>query len=124
MFEPTLQICDQMSTHDLTRPQLHILLALADQDRHGYGIMLEVGHRSGGIYRLWPATLYGALKRMVAKGLVEYADTPSADDDDPRRQYYSLTDTGRAELSREVGRMQNLVRVARAKRVKPAAQEA
>ena len=59
---------------------MYILLALADQERHGYGIMREVEERTGGKVTIWPATLYGAIKRMLAAGLIEAATAPERPD--------------------------------------------
>ncbi len=95
----------------------HVLLSLADQDQHGYGIMQEVLERTGGKVRLWPATLYGTLKRLLEAELIEESDVrPAADVDDARRRYYRLTRLGRRVLAAESQRLEELVRVIRAKR--------
>lgn len=95
----------------------HVLLSLADQEQHGYGIMQEVLERTGGKVRLWPATLYGTLKRLLDAGLIdESAAPPSSEPDDPRRRYYRLTRLGRRVLSAETGRLEDLVRLIHAKR--------
>ena len=95
----------------------HILLSLADQDQHGYGIMQEVLARTGGKVRLWPATLYGALQRLIEADLIEESRyRPAPDRDDPRRRYYRLTTFGRCVLAAESRRLQDLVRVIRSKR--------
>lgn len=99
----------------LSVPGFHILLALADGDRHGYGIMTEVKQRSEGRFRLWPATLYGAIKRMVAEGLIEPGPAPEGED--ARRNYYRLTDLGKETLGAETRRMDDLVQLARSKNV-------
>lgn len=105
----------------LTRPVFHILLALADAPKHGYAIMQEVGERTGSRYRLWPATLYTAIKRMLADGLIEESRAPSAAaGEDPRRRFYRLTRRGRGELAKEASRLEALVDVAREKKVLPA----
>jgi DNA-binding PadR family transcriptional regulator len=103
----------------LNRSEFHILLALADADRHGYGIMQEVARRSQGMVRLGPGTLYGAIKRLLAAGLVEESDKrPAAEKDDERRRcYYHLTGTGRQAAAAEAERMAELVRVAESKRL-------
>src|SRR5258708_34006140 len=76
----------------------HVLLSLADQEQHGYGIMLEVLDRTGGKVRLWPATLYGTLKRLIDENLIEESDErPPLDD--ARRRYYRLTQFGRRRLA-------------------------
>ena len=95
----------------------HILLALADEERHGYGIMLEVSRLTGGT-RMGPGTLYGTLKRMLVAALVE--ETGSRPDpalDDERRRYYRITRLGKAVLQAETSRINLLLTAARAKRV-------
>lgn len=95
----------------------HVLLSLANEDQHGYGIMQEVLERTGGKVRLWPATLYGTLKRLIDADLIkESTRRPAARDDDARRRYYRLTGLGRRVLSAESERLEDLVRVIRAKR--------
>ena len=80
----------------------HILLSLADQEQHGYGIMQEVLERTDGKVRLWPATLYGTLKRLMGEELIEESDErPSPELDDVRRRYYRLTRFGRRVLAAE-----------------------
>ena len=80
----------------LTPAVLNILLALADEERHGYGIMQEVEARTGGETRLGPGTLYGSIKRMLADGLIEESDErPDPEMDDQRRRYYRITGFGR-----------------------------
>jgi len=103
----------------LTPAIAHILLALADGDRHGYGIMQEIERLTAGSVRMGPGTLYGTLKRMLASGLVEEADErPDPALDDERRRYYRATRLGRHVLEAETGRMETLVGAARAKRVR------
>ncbi len=95
----------------------HILLSLAGEDQHGYGIMQEVLDRTGGKVRLWPATLYGSLKRLIEAGLIEESgERPSRELDDPRRRYYRLTRLGRRVLDAESARLQELVRILQVKR--------
>ncbi|MFN8061151.1 MAG: PadR family transcriptional regulator, partial [Vicinamibacterales bacterium] len=73
----------------------HILLSLSEEERHGYAIMQDVLHRTDGRVRLWPTTLYGALRRMVDAGLIEQSEErPAPDQDDARRVYYRLTGFG------------------------------
>src|SRR5262249_22810807 len=91
---------------------LHILLALAGEDRHGYGIMQEVARQSEGQYRLGPGTLYGHLPKLISQGIVEEATRRPAQDD-PRRRYYRLTRFGRGVLSAEVARLEDVVREAK-----------
>ncbi len=94
----------------------HVLLSLADQEQHGYGIMQEVLERTDGKVRLWPATLYGTIKRLIDEDLIEEsAERPAAEVDDARRRYYRLTRLGRRVLAAESERLEDLVRVIRAK---------
>jgi DNA-binding PadR family transcriptional regulator len=95
----------------------HVLLSLADQEQHGYGIMQEVLDRTNGKVRLWPATLYGTLKRLIdADLIVESAERPAPELDDARRRYYRLTPFGRRVLAAESARLEDLVRVIHSKR--------
>lgn len=97
---------------------LHILLALADKERHGYGIMREVEGRTGGEMRLGPGTLYGSIKRMLADGLIEESDErPDPALDDQRRRYYRITDFGRRVAGAEAERLVALVSTAREKKL-------
>ena len=94
----------------------HVLLSLADQEQHGYGIMQEVLDRTEGKVRLWPATLYGTLKRLLEEDLIEEARGSRTSDDDPRRRYYRLTNLGRRVLAAESQRLEDLVRLVHVKR--------
>jgi DNA-binding PadR family transcriptional regulator len=95
----------------------HVLLSLSNQDQHGYGIMQEVLDRTAGQVRLWPATLYGTLRRLMDAELIEESDErPAPELDDSRRRYYRLTGLGRRVLAAECGRLEDLVRVIHAKR--------
>jgi DNA-binding PadR family transcriptional regulator len=92
-----------------------ILVALADQDRHGYAIMQDVAARTDGRMKLSPGTLYGAIKRMLDEGLiVELDERPDPDQDDERRRYYRLTRFGRDVAQAEADRLATLLRQARA----------
>ncbi len=91
---------------------LHILMALAGEDRHGYGIMREVARQSDGQYRLGPGTLYDNLQRLLDKGLVAESAKPT-DNDDPRRRYYRLTNLGRQVLAAEIARLEEMFRAAK-----------
>ena len=98
----------------------HILLALADEERHGYGIMQEVKRRTGGAVRLGAGTLYGAIKRLLEKGIIAETDErPDPELNEERRRYYRLTDVGQRVLRVEVSRLHQLVQQARAKEVLP-----
>ncbi len=95
----------------------HILISLVGGEQHGYGIMQDVLERSGGKVRLWPATLYGSLKRLIENGLiVESGERPAPEFDDARRRYYKLTPLGQRVLDLESQRLRDLVRVLQAKR--------
>ena len=94
-----------------------ILVCLVGGEQHGYGIQQDVLERSGGKVRLWPATLYGSLKRLIDKGLIgESGDRPARELDDARRRYYKLTPLGRQVLDLESQRLKDLVRVLDARR--------
>ena len=101
----------------LSPASLHILLALAGEDLHGYGIMQQVARQSEGRYKIGPGTLYDNLKKMMSQGLVEETSGPGPSCD-PRRKYYRLRALGRAVLEAETARMSSLVSAARAKRVR------
>lgn len=96
----------------------HILLALADGEKHGYAIMREVGEATDGAVRMGPGTLYGSLSRMEDAGLIE--ETEKSDESDPagkRRRYYRLREFGRHVLELESARLAEAVRRAGAKRI-------
>jgi len=98
----------------------HILLALTDEERHGYGIMQEIERRTHGGVQLGPGTLYGAIKRLLANGLIDEVDErPDPELNDERRRYYRLTDFGVGVLSAEAARLDEMVRQARAKQLLP-----
>ena len=93
----------------------HILLALADGDRHGYAIIQDIAARTGGAVRLSAGTLYRSVQRMLEQGLLEEtSDRPAPDEDDERRRYYRLTPFGRAVARGEAQRLTALVRLAEA----------
>src|ERR1700733_4103690 len=97
----------------------HILLALAGEEQHGYGIMQEVLERTMGKVHLWPATLYGSLKRLIEAGLIEESSKrPRPELDDARRRYYKLTLLGREVLDAECERLKRLVHAIQTKRRK------
>ena len=102
----------------LTPAVFHILLALADAERHGYGIIKEVEARTDGSVRLGPGTLYGSIKRMSDEGMIEESDErPDPEADDERRRYYRLTGFGRRVAVAEAERLSGLVTAARAKQL-------
>ena len=90
----------------------HILVSLVDGEQHGYGIMQDVRQRTDDRVKLWPATLYGSLKRLIKEGLiVESGERPAPEFDDARRRYYKLTPLGKRVLDLESARLKELVRV-------------
>jgi len=95
---------------------LHILLALAGENLHGYGIMQEILRQSAGRYKLGPGTLYDNLQRMMKQALVEEVEGPR-DEENSRRRYYRLTALGRGVLSAEIARLEGVVKEARLRRV-------
>lgn len=102
----------------LTPAVFHILLALADGERHGYGIMQEVAASTGGEIQMGPGTLYGTIKRMIAAELLEEsAERPDPALDDERRRYYRLTGLGRRVAAAEAERLTRLVRLAQSKQL-------
>lgn len=93
----------------------HILMALADEDRHGYAIIQEVRARTNGEVRLSPGTLYRSIQRMLDDGLIEEVrERPAPELDDERRRYYRITKTGKSVAREEANRLADLVRLARA----------
>ena len=99
----------------LTAAVFHVLLALVDQERHGYAIMSEVTERTDGQIKLGPGTLYGTIRRLLEGALIEESEErPDAELDDERRRYYRLTDFGRQVIQAEVQRYAKMVKIARA----------
>ena len=102
----------------LNHADFHIMLALADEERHGYAIMLHVEELTEGATRLGPGTLYTSIKRLLTSGMLEESgDRPDPELDDQRRRYYRLTKLGRQVLTAEIQRMERMLRHARRKRV-------
>ena len=102
----------------LTVPVFHILLALSDGERHGYAMLQEIESKSDGSVKLGTGTLYTAIKRMLASGLIERTQSQlEPDQDDERRRYYRITTLGKRVAAAEAARMEALVGLARAKRV-------
>jgi DNA-binding PadR family transcriptional regulator len=95
----------------------HILLALADEDRHGYAIMQDVEARTDGMVRIGPGMLYGSIKWLLADGYIEPAARRRQADE--RRRLYRLTPAGRALLKAEAARLEAAVSLARSRRVLP-----
>jgi len=102
----------------LTPAMFHILLALADSERHGYDIMREVDERTEGKVKLGPGTLYGSIKRMLTDNLIEESDErPDPEMDDERRRYYRLSTFGHRVAVAEAERLARLVKAARSKKL-------
>jgi len=102
----------------MTPAMFHVLLALADGDKHGYAIMKEVTRLTDGAVSLSAGTLYGILRRLESEALVvEKEDRPAPELDDERRRYYHLTDFGRRVARAEAERLEDMVELARAKKL-------
>lgn len=98
----------------------HILIALAQEDRHGYSIMLDVERRTDGALRLSAGTLYRSIQRILEQGLItETSERPAPELDDERRRYYRITPFGAAAARAETQRMASLVRMARVQGLAP-----
>jgi DNA-binding PadR family transcriptional regulator len=98
----------------LTPAVFHILVTLAEGEAHGYAMMQEAARRSGGVVRLGPGTLYGAISRLLEDGLIEETEErPDPEMDDSRRRYYRLTELGGRVLAAETTRLADLVKAAR-----------
>lgn len=104
----------------MTAATFHILLALSDDDRHGYAIIQDVARRTNGALKLSAGTLYRSIQRMLEQGLlVETRERPAPEDDDERRRYYRITPLGTAVAKTEAWRLNQLVKMARAKGLVP-----
>jgi len=109
---------DTESPAPLPPAVFHILMVLADDDRHGYAIIQAIADRTGGRVRIGPATLYRSLQRMLEDGLVEERrERPAPDEDDERRRYYAVSDLGRRVLAAETRRLEAAVSEAKRKNV-------
>lgn len=97
----------------LHRDTFQILVSLADRDRHGYSILLDIAERTGG-RSITPSTLYSSIRRLLESGLIEeLSERPDPDQDDERRRYYRLTSLGRRVAGLEARRLERLLRDAR-----------
>jgi DNA-binding PadR family transcriptional regulator len=102
----------------LTPAMFQVLLALGDEEKHGYAILKEVDDQTSGHVRLSTGTLYAIIKRLLAEGLIqECRNRPPAEEDDQRRRYYRLTPYGRQAAVEEAERMERLIATARQKRL-------
>jgi len=101
---------DPTSFLPLPSAPLHIMLALREGERHGYAVMRDVERLSGGAVKMGPGTLYGAIKRLLADGLIEEsAERPDPELDDQRRRYYRLTGLGERVCAAEIERLSKLL---------------
>lgn len=104
----------------LPEATFHILMAVADEDRHGYGIIQDVAQRTGGALKLSAGTLYRSIQRMLEQGLIiETQERPAPEFDDERRRYYRITEFGAAVARAEARRLAQLVKLARARGFAP-----
>ena len=102
----------------LTPAVFHVLLALANGERHGYAIMQEVAEHTNGQMKMGPGTLYGTIKRLLEAGLIEESDErPDPEMDDERRRYYRLSGVGQRVIRAEAQRYADMAEVARGKRL-------
>ena len=123
----TVDIIAGMSQHDeieallpLQSATFHILMALADDDRHGYAIIQDVAERTNGELKLSPGTLYRSIQRMLEQGLITETRTrPAPEDDDERRRYYRITPFGVAVAKAETSRLNQLLKLARSRGFAP-----
>jgi DNA-binding PadR family transcriptional regulator len=99
-------------------PVFHILLALAERDRHGLGIADEVERSTGGAVEMGPGTLYRSLREMAEGGLIREVEAPRADAD-PRRKFYRITNQGRTLVAAEAARFEQIVLLARERNLLP-----
>jgi len=117
MREPKLE-----SLLPLPTAVFHILIALADRDRHGYSIMQDVATRTDGKVHLSAGTLYSSIRRMLEQGLIEeLSDSPDPSSTDERRRYYRLTRFGRRAAAAEVDRLNAMLKQAHASGLVPGA---
>jgi DNA-binding PadR family transcriptional regulator len=111
---------DPRAALPLSTAAFHIMLAVADADRHGYSIGKEIEAQTSGAVKLGPATLYRTIKQLVTDGWIAEIDHEPAEGDDERRRYYRLTSQGRRIAQAEAQRLAELVVVARARNLLPA----
>jgi DNA-binding PadR family transcriptional regulator len=95
----------------------HLLLALAEEDMHGYALMRDIEERTGGLVKVGPGMLYGSIKWLLAEGLIEEAPRRAPTKEDERRKYYRLTANGRQLVRAEAARLEAAVSLARARKV-------
>jgi len=104
-----------MRPFQLSRDTLHILIAVAEREQHGYAILQKVRERTGGEVTLSPSTLYSAIRRLLEEGLIEELESrPDPKNDDERRRYYRISKAGRLAVTDEMRRLQQVLAQARA----------
>lgn len=117
-MSPRRQLLDEPTPESflpLHRDTFHVLVSLADRDRHGYSVMQDVAERTNGTLRLSPSSLYSSIKRLLERGLIKELSTrPDPEHDDERRRYYALTPLGRRVATAEALRLEQLLADARA----------
>jgi DNA-binding PadR family transcriptional regulator len=101
----------------LTPAMFHVMLALSDGDKHGYAILKEVTEQTEGEVQLSTGTLYGIIKRLLETGLIKEVRKPAIKNDDSRRRYYQLTDSGRELAIAEAERLERLMERVRSKKL-------
>lgn len=105
----------RMRPFQLSRDTLHILIAVAEREQHGYAILQKVRERTGGEVTLSPSTLYSAIRRLLEEGLIEELESrPDPKNDDERRRYYRISKAGRLAVTDEMRRLQQVLAQARA----------
>lgn len=109
-----------MADDVLPPAEFRVLLALLDGPKHGHGVRVDIRERTGGRVDMGPGTLYGAIKRLAGRGWIVEVDAPAGEEPDDRRRYYEVTDHGREAAMDEAARMDELLGIARAKRLRPA----
>jgi len=109
---------DIQSLLPLTPTVFHMLLALADGEKHGYGIMQAVEEETQGQMQIRTGSLYGSIRRMIEVGLIkETNERPDPELDDERRRYYGLTDVGRRVLTAEAARIARATAIIKRKHI-------
>lgn len=108
-----------MADDVLPPAEFRVLLALLDGPKHGHGIRIDVRDRTGGRVDMGPGTLYGAIKRLAGRGWIAEVPAPEGEEGDERRRYYEVTGPGREAAGQEAARMDELLGIARAKRLRP-----
>ena len=117
---PTMANPSPQSLLPLPPASFHILVSVADVDRHGYAIIQDIAERTGGRVRLGAGTLYRTIQRLLEDGLIlETEERPEPDEDDERRRYYRITSFGRTVVRAEAERLADLVKLARASGLAP-----